>query len=61
MRVLALAVLAVSVAAVVFAGLAARWSYFGSDRTFPRNLLRVTAGGVAGVITGLILLAIAGR
>jgi len=58
---LALAILALSIAAVVFAGVAARWSYFGSERTFAPNLLRVTVAGFAGIVAGLILLAAAGR
>jgi hypothetical protein len=61
MHALAFAILAVSIAAVVYAGIAARWSYFGSNRTFAPNLLRVTLAGLAGIVAALILLAVTGR
>ena len=58
---LALTILAFSIAVVVFAGLAARWSYFGANRTLVPNFLRVTVGGLTGVVAGLVLLAVSGR
>ena len=61
MHAVALAILAVSIAAVVFAGVFARWSYFGSERTFAPNLLRVTVAGFVGIVAALILLAVTGR
>jgi len=55
---LALAILAVSIAVVVIAGVAALWSYFGGDRTFAPNLMRITVAGFTGILAALILLAV---
>ena len=61
MCALGLTILAVSIAAVVIAGVGARWSYFGADGTFAPNLKRVTVAGFAGIVAALILLAVSAR